>query len=86
MRAAMPGSAQPDSSIHLIEAGAAVPAPSPAKKLTALDRLREEYETYLRNQRRGWRSHRRELPRLYMRRFFAFRFGDKLGKLNAISL
>jgi integrase/recombinase XerD len=69
---------------HLIETGAAIPAPPLPKKLTALDRLREEYETYLRKQR-GLAESTIENCRLYMRRFLAFRFGDKLGDLNAIT-
>jgi len=69
---------------YLIEAGAGIPAPPPAKKLTALDQLREEYETYLRKQR-GLAESTIENCRLYMRRCLAFRFGDKLGNLNAIT-
>jgi integrase/recombinase XerD len=69
---------------HLIEVGAAVPAPPPATRLTAPDRLREEYETYLRKQR-GLAESTIENCRLYMQRFLAFRFGDKLGNLNAIT-
>jgi integrase/recombinase XerD len=69
---------------HLIETGAALPASPPPKKLTALDRLREEYETYLRRQR-GLAESTIENCRLYMRRFLSFRFGDKLGNLNAIT-
>jgi site-specific recombinase XerD len=69
---------------HLIGAGVAAAAPPPAKKLTALDRLREEYETYLRKQR-GLAESTIENCRLCMRRFLAFRVGDKLGSLNAIT-
>jgi len=36
---------------HLIEAGVATATQTSAKKLTALDRLRNEYEAYLRQQR-----------------------------------
>jgi hypothetical protein len=67
---------------HLTEAGAPI-APPPAKNLTALDCLREEYETHLRKQR-GLAESTMENCRLYMRRFLRFRFGDKLGTLNAI--
>jgi integrase/recombinase XerD len=69
---------------HLIEIGAAIPAPLQPKKLTPLDRLREEYEKYLRKQR-GLAESTIENCRLYMRRFLAFRFGDKVGNLNAIT-
>jgi integrase/recombinase XerD len=68
---------------YLIEAGAVIKAP-PAKQLTALDRLREEYETYLRKQR-GLAESTIDNCRLYMRRFLAFRFGNKLGNLNTIT-
>jgi integrase/recombinase XerD len=69
---------------HLIEFGAASPMPPPAKKPTALARLRDEYESYLRTQR-GLADSTIENCRHYMERFLTFRFGDKLGDLNAIT-
>lgn len=69
---------------HLIEVGAASPALPPAEKPTPLVRLRDEYESYLRTQR-GLAESTIENCRLYMRRFLAFRFGDKLGDLNAVT-
>ena len=56
----------------------------PAKKATALDRLREEYKSYLRTQRGLAESTIRHCIR-FMERFLAFRFGDKLGDLNTIT-
>jgi integrase/recombinase XerD len=69
---------------HLIEAGVATASEPPTKKLTALDRLREEYETYLRRQR-GLAESTIDNCTRYMERFLAFRFGDKLDDLNAIT-
>ena len=69
---------------HLIEAGVATATQPPSKKLTALDCLREEYETYLRRQR-GLAESTIDNCTRYMQRFLAFRFGDKLGDLNAIT-
>ena len=69
---------------HPIEAGVATAAQPPAKKLTPLDRLREEYETYPRRQR-GLAESTIKNCTGYMERFLAFRFGDKLGDLNAIT-
>jgi integrase/recombinase XerD len=69
---------------HLVEAGAAAVLEPPAKKPTALDRLIEEYETYLRRQRGLAESTIADCTR-YMRRFLGFRFGGKLGDLNAIT-
>jgi site-specific recombinase XerD len=69
---------------HLVEAGVAS-APRPhAKKTTAWDRLIGEYESYLRTQRGLAESTIADCTR-YMRRFLGFRFGDKLGDLNAIT-
>jgi integrase/recombinase XerD len=56
----------------------------PPKVLTALDRLRVEYEAYLRNQR-GLSE-----PTIYhclrfLERFTTFRFGATLGDLNAVT-
>jgi integrase/recombinase XerD len=69
---------------HLTEAGVATAAQPPAKKLTALDRLRQEYEAYLRRQRGLAESTIAHCTR-FLERFVAFRFGDKLGDLNAIT-
>ena len=69
---------------HLIEAGVATAPQPPSKKLTALDCLREEYETYLRRQR-GLAESTIDNCTRDMERFLAFRFGDKLGDLNAIT-
>lgn len=68
---------------HLVEAGAASPAPAQAKKPTPLERLRAEYENYLRKQRGLAESTIYHCTR-FLERFLAFRFGDKLGDLNAI--
>ena len=69
---------------HLIESGAATAPQPPVKKLTPLDRLREEYEAYLRRQR-GLAESTIANCAHYMERFLAFRFGAKLGDLNAIT-
>ncbi len=69
---------------HLIETGAAT-APQPqTKKLTPLERLRDQYQDYLRKQRGLAESTIYHCMR-FMERFMAFRFGDKLGDLNAIT-
>jgi hypothetical protein len=69
---------------HLSEAGVATVPEPPAKKATALDRLREEYEAYLRRQRGLAESTIAHCTR-FLERFVAFRFGEKLGDLNAIT-
>jgi site-specific recombinase XerD len=69
---------------HLVEAGVAAAAQPPAKKLTPLDRLREQYEHYLRQQRGLAESTIADCT-YYMERFLAFRFGATLGDLNAIT-
>jgi integrase/recombinase XerD len=69
---------------HLIEAGVAIAAQPQRKKLTPLDRLRSDYEGYLRKQRGLAESTICHCTR-FMERFMAFRFGDKLGDLNAIT-
>jgi integrase/recombinase XerD len=69
---------------HLIECGAAT-APQPqTKKATPLNRLRDEYQGYLRKQRGLAESTIYHCTR-FMERFMAFRFGDKVGDLNAIT-
>jgi integrase/recombinase XerD len=69
---------------HLIKAGVAIAPPPPKKKLTPLDRLREKYQAYLRRQR-GLAESTIANCTHYMERFLAFRFGDELGDLNAIT-
>jgi integrase/recombinase XerD len=69
---------------HLIEAGVATAPQPPAKKATALDRLREEYRSYLRTQR-GLAESTSRYCISFMERFLAFRFGARLGDLNAIT-
>ncbi len=69
---------------HLVEAGASSQAPAQKKKSTPLERLRAEYENYLRKQRGLAESTIYHCTR-FMERFLAFRFGDKLGDLNAIT-
>jgi site-specific recombinase XerD len=69
---------------HLSEADVATVPEPPAKKATALDRLRDEYEAYLRRQRGLAESTIAHCTR-FLERFVAFRFGDKLGDLNAIT-
>ncbi len=69
---------------HLIEAGAASRAPAQRKKSTPLERLRAEYENYLRKQRGLAESTIYHCTR-FLERFLTFRFGDKLGDLNAIT-
>jgi integrase/recombinase XerD len=69
---------------HLAEAGVATVPPAPAKKQTALDRLRGEYEAYLRRQRGLAESSIAHCTR-FLERFMAFRFGESLGDLNAIT-
>ncbi len=66
------------------EAGTATAPQPPPKKLTALDRLREEYETFL-CQQRGLAESTIDNCTHYMERFLAFRFGNKLRDLNAIT-
>jgi integrase/recombinase XerD len=69
---------------HLSETGVATVPEPPAKKATALDRLRDEYEAYLRRQRGLAESTIAHCTR-FLERFVVFRFGDKLGDLNAIT-
>jgi integrase/recombinase XerD len=56
---------------HLIEAGVASAPPSPARKPTALDRLRDEHEAYLRRPR-GLADSTIYHCKRYMKRFPAF--------------
>lgn len=69
---------------YLVDTGVAgVPEP-PCKEPTALDRLREEYDAYLRQQRALSEATIYHCQR-FLERFMAFRFGHSLGDLNAIS-
>ncbi len=61
---------------HLSETGVATVPEPPAKKATALDRLRDEYEAYLRRQRGLAESTIAHCTR-FLERFVAFRFGEK---------
>jgi integrase/recombinase XerD len=69
---------------HLVEVGAATLPKPPPKAPTALDRLREEYEAYLRHQR-GLSEATIHHCLSFLKRFMAFRFGEKLGNLNNIT-
>lgn len=69
---------------HLVEAGVATLPKRPPKAPTPLDRLREDYEAYLRNQR-GLSEATINQCLAYLRRFMRFRFGEKLGDLNSIA-
>jgi integrase/recombinase XerD len=70
---------------HLVEAGAAqLPEPRP-KALTRLERLRAEYEAYLRDQR-GLSDSTIYACLRFMDRFMTFRFGATLGNLDGITL
>jgi len=69
---------------HLSEAGVTTVPEPPAKKATALDRLRDEYEAYLRRQRGLAESTIAHCTR-FLERFAAFRFGAELGDLKAIT-
>jgi site-specific recombinase XerD len=69
---------------HLAEAGVTTVSQPPAKRLTARERLRKEYEVYLRRQR-GLAEGTIRNSLYYGERFLTFRFGDKLGELKAIT-
>jgi integrase/recombinase XerD len=69
---------------HLVEAGVATLPKPPPKAPTPLDRLREDYEAYLRNQR-GLSEATIYQCLAFLKRFMAFRFGEKLGDLNSIT-
>jgi integrase/recombinase XerD len=69
---------------HLVEAGIARLLEPPPRVLTALDRLREEYERYLRDQRGLSEATIYHCLR-FLERFMAFRFGETLGDLNAVA-
>ena len=69
---------------HLAESGVAAVSQPPAKRLTARECLREEYEAYLRRQR-GLAEGTVRNSLYYGERFLSFRFGEKLGDLRAIT-
>jgi hypothetical protein len=69
---------------YLVKAGVvSLPVP-PAKRLTAMERLRAEYKHYLHVQR-GLSESTVEHCLNFFDRFMAFRFGSALGDLNAIT-
>ena len=69
---------------HLVDAGVARrPIPVPQVR-TALDRLRAEYEAYLRDQR-GLTDATIYHCVSFLKRFMAFRFGERLGNLDDIT-
>ena len=69
---------------HLVEARVAR-SPNPARIVpTALDRLRGEYDAYLRHQR-GLSEATIYHCLSFLKRFMTFRFGAKLGNLNDIT-
>jgi integrase/recombinase XerD len=69
---------------HLAEVGVAILPKPPQRTVTALDRLREDYEAYLRHQR-GLSEATIHQSLRHLRRFMSFRFGRKLGDLNVIT-
>jgi integrase/recombinase XerD len=69
---------------HLIGTGVIVQPAQPEKEPTALDRLREEYDAYLRKQR-GLRDSSINHCMSFLKRFMTFRFGEALGDLNSIT-
>ena len=69
---------------HLVDAGVARrQAPAPQVR-TALDRLRGEYDAYLRHQR-DLSEATIEHCLSFLKRFMVFRFGETLGNLNDIA-
>jgi integrase/recombinase XerD len=69
---------------HLVGSGVVTLSEPPAKEPSALGRLGEEYAAYLRQQRAL--SEATINSCMYMlKRFMAFRFGETLGDLNAIT-
>lgn len=69
----------------LVIAGAAERVEPPRRAPTALDRLRSEYATYMREQR-GLAEKTIYASLSFYDRFMAFRFGAKLGPLDDITL
>jgi site-specific recombinase XerD len=68
----------------LVEAGVAERPKLPRQSPTALERLRSEYETYLREQRGLAEATIYHCVR-FLERFMAFRFGTTLGNLEEIT-
>jgi site-specific recombinase XerD len=69
---------------HLAEVGVAT-LPKPRQKApTALERLREDYETYLRHQR-GLSDATIKKSLEFLKRFMTFHFEGRLGDLNSIT-
>ena len=68
----------------LVEAGVAQRPNHREKAPTALERLRAEYETYLREQRGLTKATIYHCVR-FLERFMTFRFGTNLGDLNDIT-
>ena len=68
----------------LVEAGVADRPKPKEKSPTPLDRLQSEYESYLRDQR-GLTDATIYHCVSFLKRFMAFRFGETLGSLDAIS-
>ena len=69
---------------HLIGAGVVALPATPARELTALDHLREEFYAYLRQQC-GLSESTIYHCMGYMERFIAFQYGETLGDLNVIT-
>ncbi|MFK0278829.1 site-specific integrase [Ensifer sp. NPDC090286] len=69
---------------YLVDTGVASLLEPPGTEPTALDRLREEYDAYLRQQRALSEATIYHCQR-FLERFMAFRFGALLGDLNAIT-
>ena len=69
---------------HLVGAGAAKLPARPVSELTAMDRMREEYDAYLRHQRGMSEATIYHCMR-FLERFVTFRFGKTLGDLNSIT-
>jgi integrase/recombinase XerD len=68
----------------LVDAGVAQRPTPPEKAPTAIERLRAEYETYLREQRGLTEATIYHCVR-FLERFMTFRFGTNLGDLNDIA-
>lgn len=69
---------------HLVDAGVASLSEPPVKEPTAMHRLREEYDAYLRQQRALSETTIYQCMR-FLERFLTFRFGETLGDLNTIT-
>jgi integrase/recombinase XerD len=69
---------------YLAEVGVATLPKRRQKATTVLERLRQEYETYLRHQR-GLSDATINKSLEFLKRFMTFRFGGRLGDLNGIT-